>query len=116
MTLKDSIKADVSSVFLNADEFAESVVYKPRSGGARTIKAIVDRDPPAIYDAAGNVVLPAFRLTVRNSCTLGISSKELDTGGDAVELVRKLNEAIPATFSVMRMAYQDEGVVEIDLM
>lgn len=116
MTLKDSIKADSSAIFLNVDEFAESVVYKPRNGGARTIYAIVDRDPPAVYDAAGNVVLPAFRLSVRNSCTLGISSKELDTGGDSVELVRKLGDAVPVTVSIMRMAYQDEGVVEIDLM
>lgn len=115
MTLKDSIKADATGVFLKNDEFSETVTYKPRSGGARTIEAIVDRDPPAIYDAAGQVALPSAMIEVANSCTGGISSKEIDTGGDSVLLSLRFGEVPPRQFTIMQVVYHDEGMLRLAL-
>lgn len=114
MTLKASIKADALTVFLNEDEFAESIIYRPRGGGTRTIKAIVDRDPPS-YWSTGEVVSPSFRIQVKNSCTTGIASHELDTGGDFVNLRKKINAVEQSECSILRLVYQDEGMLEIDL-
>lgn len=44
MTLAATMRSDVSSVFLDTDEHAESVTYSPRgSSTTSTIKAIVER-------------------------------------------------------------------------
>lgn len=42
-TLRSVIAADVESVFLDTDEFAESVTYTPAAGGgARTITVVIE--------------------------------------------------------------------------
>lgn len=45
MTFKTRVASDVKDVFLNADEFAETITYTPHGGAAQTINAIVIRDP-----------------------------------------------------------------------
>lgn len=45
MTLRTQMTADMAAIF-NTDEFAESVIYTPSSGLARTISALVNRDAP----------------------------------------------------------------------
>ena len=116
MSLKDSIKADATDVFLKTSEFAELVTYLPRNGGRRVIRAIVDRSPPAVYNAAGDgVVLPSYVITVCNCCRTGVSSAEVDTG-DAVELLENLNERIKDTKTVMKIINHDEGMVELALV
>ena len=115
MTLRDSIKADAFSVFLQTDEFAECVVYKFRNGGSRSIKAIIDREPPAIYDAAGNAVLPAFMVTIHNNATTGVCESEIDTGGDQVELKKEFGDTIPEDVSVMVVSEKDMGMLTLAL-
>jgi len=93
--------------------FGESITYMPYGGGERSIEAIVDRNPPAVFDAAGNTVLPQFIVRVYNSCRSGISSREIDTGKDELKFVRRIGEVIPTTFSVGMMLSQDAGVVQL---
>jgi len=115
MTLRDSIKADATTVFLQTDEFAETVEYRPRNGGKRSIIALVDREPPSFWDAAGNVVTPTIVIHVANSCTKGISAKEVDTGGDSVVVSVRQNGVPPATLSIMQLTYQDDGILKLAL-
>lgn len=93
--------------------FGESITYLPNGGGERPIQAIVDRDPPAVLDAAGNTVFPQFIVRVYNSCRSGVSSRELDTGKDQLRFVRRVGETVPVTFSVGMMLSQDAGVVQL---
>lgn len=41
MSLKDLIASDVTSVFLNTEDFAESATYTPSGGTARSITVVV---------------------------------------------------------------------------
>lgn len=95
------------------DQFGESITYLPNGGGERSIKAIVDRDPPAILDAAGNTVIPQFIVRANNSCRSGISSRELDSGRDMLRFVKRIGDAIPGTYSIGQMLSQDSGVVQL---
>lgn len=115
MTLKDSIESDAASVFLSSDEFAESVTYLPRSGGSRTILAVVDREPPTLLDSAGNVISLSFVVYVHNDATTGISSSEVNTGGDKVQLHAKLGDAAVRTVSIVQMIDNDFGMVQLGL-
>jgi hypothetical protein len=98
------------------DNFGESVVYFPNGGGRRSILAIVERNPPAIFDASGNAVLPTATIRVYNSCRSGIASREVDIGTDEIEMVGKVGETIPKRFSLMTMMSQDAGVTQLALI
>lgn len=98
------------------EQFGESIVYLPTGGGRRSITAIVERNPPAIFDASGNAVLPTANIRVYNSCRTGIASSEINIGSDQVELVLKIGSTIPRTFSFMTMTSQDAGVTALALI
>ena len=94
-------------------QFGESVSYHPKGGGRREILAIIERNPPAVFDASGNAVLPTATLRVYNSCRSGISSREIDIGKDEIEFVLKVGETIPKRFSFMTLLSQDSGVCQL---
>ena len=64
--------------------FGESIVYKPRGGGSRSIVGMVDRTDRNLLDGTDRAMIPAFTITVANSATTGILSTEINTGGDAI--------------------------------
>ena len=97
-------------------QFGESITYLPYGGGARVISAIIDREPPAIFNPSGDAVLPKFVLRVRNSCKTGIASNEIDTGKDELEFIKQIGEAVPTRFSIAQMVSQDSGVTQIAVM
>ena len=94
-------------------QFGESITYYPNGGGRREIFAIVERNPPAVFDASGNAVLPTATIRVHNSCRSGISSREVDIGKDEIEFVLKIGETIPKRFSFMTLMSQDAGVCQL---
>lgn len=77
-TLKDDLREIL-------DERGETVVYRPRAGGSRTILALVNRDPPETL-AGADGKLPVATITVVNDATDGIASTELVKHGDQVEI------------------------------
>lgn len=115
MTLRQSISTDIETVFLNSDEFAEEVTYYPRSGGSRTILAIVEREPPSLFDQAGNVVMVAFLVWVKNDKTDGILATELNTGNDQIELPERIGKLPRRRCSVERLIDHDGGMLQLAL-
>jgi hypothetical protein len=95
------------------EQFGESIVYLPNGGGPRKISAIIERNPPAIFDAAGNAVLPTATLRVYNSHQSGIASREVDIGADQLEFLLKVGDPIPKRFSLMTLLSQDSGVTQL---
>jgi hypothetical protein len=117
MTLSDSINNDPTTVFLSSDDFAESIVYVPHTHfGAtaranRTINAVVIRYP--VEDEEG-VVTHHTEIRVHNNSTTGISSDELDLGGDAVQLAPRDGE-IAETRQITRLLSIDSGMLSIEV-
>jgi hypothetical protein len=120
MTLRDAINNDAQLVFLNTDEFAETVTYHPRlfAGGdsrpTRSIKAVVFRETMAtVTEDGGTTLLPMFEVHVENDSTLGISSTELDTGGDQLEFAAR--DGVAATKrTITRVVTQDHGMLVLE--
>ncbi|MBN1377855.1 MAG: hypothetical protein JXA04_01315 [Gammaproteobacteria bacterium] len=66
-------------------KIGKPVVYKPGGGGSRQIRAIIVRFPPAKVGPSGSQGrTPKAIIAVKNDSTEGISSTELDTGGDKI--------------------------------
>ena len=110
MTLKDTIQADALSVFTNVDEFAESVVYVKRSGAMRTINAVVFREATASSDQSGGVSVPFFEVHVANNAASGISSTEIDLGGDKICMDVR-NGKCESNRAITAIMMQDEGML-----
>ncbi|MEM1224607.1 MAG: hypothetical protein AAGJ40_02860 [Planctomycetota bacterium] len=76
-------------------QFGEDLVYWANGATAgRGIKAIVERDVDVIAET-GEVTAHATVVRVQNHNRCGISSVEIDTGGDAVDVSLRIGE--PAT-------------------
>lgn len=73
-------------------EWGEPIVYVPRDGTPRDIEAIIDRNPPETIGGAG-VRGPRFTAQVTNDVLLGITSDELNTGGDKLEFPPRVGQA-----------------------
>jgi hypothetical protein len=114
MSLADRIASDAGSVFLNSDHFAETVTYYPHryrnaTRSPREIKAVVVRNQVATYNPEETIMVE-FEVRVANSATTGISSSELDTGGDQIELAARVGET-PTKRSVQYLTEHDSGML-----
>lgn len=119
MTLKDQLLIDASAVFCNADDFAEAVTYYPhRFYGAvlrapRAINAVVFREQIAALVEDVETVLPVYEVHVVNNAATGISSDEIDTGGDQIELPSR--DSKPAEKkTITRIITQDNGMLVLE--
>ena len=113
MTLRDRIVTDAGSVFLNSDHFAESVTYYPHRFGTaatpRVIKAVVTRIQVAVFNP-DEQILPEFEVRVANDSTTGISSDEVNSGGDQIKLEVRIGETATKR-SVQYMTEHDDGML-----
>lgn len=120
MTLRAMITDDASSVFLSTDEFAETVTYKPRKfvigdvRANRPIKAVVIRDLiQVVNEDGGETVLPSFEVHVANDSMLGISSSELDLGGDKLSF--PVRDGLTASDrAIVRLITQDHAMLVLE--
>ena len=113
MSLADRIVTDAGTVFLNSDHFAETVTYYPHRFGTaatpRSIKAVVIRNQVSTFNPDEQIV-PEFEVRVANSATTGISSDELNTGGDKIKLAVRIGETATKR-SVQTLIEHDEGML-----
>jgi len=113
MSLHDMIQADASSVFCNTNDFAETATYRPRSGISRSVRVVIIRDALALVPEDGDTVTPVSEIHVSTTGTYGITSAELDIGGDAIEFEYRLGrEARPRT--ITRLLGHDEGMLVLE--
>ena len=114
MTLHDTIKSDAISVFCNADDFAEPVTYYKRDGQARQINVVLDRLALAVLtDAGGDAVIPNFEIKVANDCDFGITSEELNLGGDMIEFQMRVG-GVKLRRSITKLLEHDEGMLILE--
>ena len=97
------------------NQCGEDVVYYSAKGWVRAFTAIVERNPPAVYNAAGDVVIPSFTIRATADGTIGVLPHEVDTGGDEVDVLEHPHDTIRKRCSVMQMTSQDSNVTGLVL-
>jgi hypothetical protein len=138
----DFARALVATVDAFLNQFGESITYQPLGGlgnlpsGAgealagssagifheftvgegleRTITAIIDREQPGELPGAGQGISPITRITVANDAVKGISSSEVDAGGDRVELALRIGET-PQLRRITQIVEQDAGMLTLEV-
>jgi hypothetical protein len=119
VSLRDAITDDAVKVFCNDSDFAELVVYHPHRyvtdaiRPPRTIKAVVIREQSTSYPNDVETVLPVFEVHVANDPVNGISSEELDTGGDQLEFPPRDGQPSQRR-SITQLTTQDHGMLVLE--
>ena len=86
MSRFDDLLGDTSHVFLDAFAEGQMVVYRPKGGLPRSIRAIVDRPVPQPVEHGPRGVAVKVTLTVANDPVTGIDSRTFIAGGDTVDV------------------------------
>ena len=110
-TFDDQTETD-ASVFL--DTFGETVTYYPSGGGTRSIDAVVSRDPIGRLDGAPHGKTQHIVVSVANDSSIGISSSEIDTGKDKIELVYRIGETAQQRV-ITKIVSIDHGMMHLEL-
>ncbi len=108
----DDILEDDSSEFL--DEFAEDIIYLPAGGGSRPIRGIVNREIPEGIPSAPHGNTPILTVLIANDATDGISSSELDKGGERITIDIRAGK-VATNRKVTRLLAQDAGMIKVEL-
>jgi hypothetical protein len=96
------------------DLYGEAVIYYPSAGGSRNITAIVDRGNVQSLGGAPAGQGQVIEIDVANDATVGISSSEVNTGGDKVAVSKRIGEAAVSR-RITRIISQDAGFIRLEL-
>jgi len=122
VTLRTQMTTDATTVFMVDGDFKESVsiTYHPhRYYGAtlradRTIDAVIERHRLAVFSEDGDTVAGMWVVYVANDSTVGISSDELDLGGDAVTISPRDGET-PVRKTIVELMSQDHAMLQLEV-
>lgn len=91
---------------------AVTITYLPRGGGSRSIKAIIEYKGAKPLDGLSGGSRPHVELLVRNDATYGISSREIDTGGDKVQVPFRRGRSV-RTVRIVQILAQDRAMLRL---
>ena len=107
------IQSDASTVFCNANDHAEPVTYYKRDGRSRIINAVVERQALQLLNEDGDNIIPIFEIHVTNDSVLGISSDELNLGGDSLDFAIRVGQA-KSLRTITKLLGHDEGMLILE--
>jgi phage-related protein len=118
MSIYDSVEAGISAPsWFDADALgAETVVFTTVDGVARTVWAIVDRNPPAVMAQSGEAYMPSLVVECANNAVTGISTATDSIIGATITVAgRQGKTAQVFTIRQPNPIAQDAGGVRIAL-
>jgi len=96
------------------EAFGVPATYKPLGGGSRSIKARIIREGHPSMDGVPNSSSALMRIIVLNDTVTGISSSELDTGGDKITMpIRRGKVAMDR--KIKKILNQDAGSMMLEV-
>lgn len=104
--------ADIAAAEVLLAIEGETITYYPLGGGSREIQAVVQRN--GIVEVAGGKSPMAMVMTL-NDATDGITSAEIDRGGDEIDYPVNIGEAT-ARRKVKEMPSQTAGMIILEVL
>lgn len=91
---------------------AKTIIYYPRGGGSRSIEAIIEYPGPAAIDGLLGGSRPVIDIYVKNDSISGISSAEVDTGGDKVDVPMRFGLSA-SRMRIVNLIGHDKAVLHV---
>jgi hypothetical protein len=105
---------DMENVFLNTDEWGETVSYTVSSGSPKTIVANVERAPVKPSEPASRAYgTRNTHIWISRDATVGIATVKERL--DKVALLAKLSDTVATTYIVKKVLGQDPGGWHLEL-
>lgn len=111
-SVQNGLLSDEADTFLAS--FGEPITYHPKGGSTRDIIAIVDRNPVASITGLSHGNTPRLLIIVKNAATDGISSSEVNTGGDEVALDVRIGES-ETRKRITSVVWHDYGMMHLEV-
>jgi len=111
MSFKDIVKSDAINTTLNPDELAEEIAYTPLDQDAKTIKAVVVREPiePGSEDQ-GRILQKQAEIHIANDADEGVSSVNIN--GDMVSFPVRIGEDA-VDWALIKIVKKDSGLWQL---
>lgn len=94
-------------------QFGETIGYYNRAGDAvRNVSARVIRDPVQIATETGEINTQSIIVRLRNDAIFGVSSAEVDTGGDEINVPLRVGESAVRR-TVARVLNDSNGILSL---
>jgi hypothetical protein len=104
----------VGSGALLLAEFGESITYDPATGADRAITAIVHRQGPDELTGLPSGRAERLEIEVRNDAANGISSAEVNTGGDFITVAARIGDTA-ASRRITKIISQDTEMLRLEV-
>lgn len=107
---------DMVATFLADDgvDVEEIEYYNAAGDDARTINAIIERNPPGAPVGDGGGLAPDLVVIVANDATNGIASTEINLGGDQLKLAVRHGKTAELR-EIAQIRRQDGGMLELEV-
>ena len=83
-------------------------IYTPRSGSSRSIEVLIHYIGPELLAGVRGGSRPHLEILIKNDATTGISSHEIDTGGDKLTLPLRIGR-ISRIVRIVEILNQDRA-------
>ncbi len=108
----DGVLADQADDTLAA--FGEAVTYYPKGGSSRDIVAVVDRNPVAGINGVPHGNTAKLIVRVKNDSDDGISSSEIEIGGDKINLSVRIGKTATKK-RITAIQWHDVGMMYLEV-
>jgi hypothetical protein len=95
-------------------ELGEDAVVDPSTDN-RSIRVLIERNPPVEYDEAGNAYLDDIMVRCYNDATTGISATAVQRGITEISVVKRGGGSEMVTKTVVAVETQANGVLAVRL-
>lgn len=93
-----------------ATMFWEPVVYYPQAGGTLPMQAKVERRQLELL-ISGEVVMAAYVITIEEDAENGIQSKDVDRGGDSIDVLENEGDSAYTRVTVLEKISEANGEI-----
>ena len=90
----------------------ETVTYYPRSGGSRSISAVLEFPGAELIGDLTGGRRPVVDVYVKNNSSSGISSAEVNTGGDKIKVPQRYG-LTANTIKIIEIAGQEKALLHL---
>jgi len=91
---------------------AKSITYRPRIGLSRNIEAIIEYPGPEAIDGVAGGSRPIMDVFVENKSIKGISSAEVDIGGDELDVPLRYG-LTNKEVRIIQIVEQDKAILHV---
>ncbi len=88
------------------------VTYTPRTGAPRSIEVLIQYVGPRALAGIAGGSRPHLEILVRNHATLGITSRQVDTGGDKLTLPLRIGR-VDKIVRIVEIIAQDRAMLRL---